>query len=174
MGGDIHLGALLFSGPNDFDTLWACIGLNANVVPDLEKDCGISWVSRLTQDTSSVAAAIKGLAFPAGSTLTSLALSTAESELSNGRAEAQGVVIVITDGKPLSERRTGLAAASIRKKSRLMWVPVGRLVPKKLMRQWASRPPAENVVEADSFAQLDTPAKVNEIITNMCPTVLTG
>lgn len=171
MVGDVKLAALLFSGPTTYRALDMCIG-EVPGTPDLVNDCGIQWVSHLTNDTAGVARAIEGLKYPEKTTLTSLALSTAEAELSNGRTEAQSVVIVITDGKPLSEKRTSLAASSIRQKARLIWVPVGRLVPKKNVRKWASFPWQENVVMVDKFETLTTPLKMNELIADMCPSIL--
>merc|ERR1719188_1916540 len=101
-------------------------------------------------------------------TLTSLAISEAENDLATGRADASSVVIVITDGKPLSEKSTTRAAKSIKRKARLMFVPVGRYVPKKDMRKWASWPWRENVVEVDSFGKLSSPVVLNEVIADMC------
>ena len=40
-------------------------------------------------------------------TLTSLALATAKAELALGRKDSKSIVVVITDGRPLSYRGTG-------------------------------------------------------------------
>jgi len=172
MTGDVNLAALLFSGPTSYPSLWKCTGQQPGQ-PDMVNDCGIQWVSHFSNDSASVATAIEGLSYPQKTTLTSLAISTAENELSTGRADAASVVVVITDGKPLSEGSTTLASKSIRKKARLLWVPVGRYVPLKDIRRWASYPWQENVVHADSFAQLTSPEILNHVIADMCPDILT-
>jgi len=171
MTGDVNLAALLFSGPTSYPSLWMCTGEQPGT-PDMVKDCGIQWVSHFSNDTGSVATAIEGLTYPQKTTLTSLALSTAETELSAGRQDAESVVVVVTDGKPLSEKSTTLAATSIKKKARLLWVTVGRYVPKKDVRRWASFPWQENVVPVNAFNELATPGVLNHIIADMCPDIL--
>jgi hypothetical protein len=172
MKGDTQLGVVLFSGPTSYRSLWMCTG-EIPGTPDMVNDCGIQWVSHFNNNTEDTAKKIEALSFPAKTTLTSLAISTAEMELSLGRADAASVVIVITDGKPLSETSTSRASKSIRNKARLMWVPVGRYVPKKDMRKWASWPWQENVVEVDSFGQLSSPTVLNTVIADMCPDIPT-
>jgi len=170
MGPSIKLGAIQFSGPTSYTSLWKCIGVTQGQ-PDMEADCGIKWVDHFMDDVETVAKDIENLDYPAQTTLTSLALSTAETELAYGRDDAKSVVIVVTDGKPLSEHRTSLAVESLKQKARLIWVPVGRYVRKKDVRKWASFPWKENVVMVDKFSDLNTPYILNEIITDACPTV---
>jgi len=170
MKGDMQLGVVLFSGPTTYRALWMCTG-EIPGSPNMKDDCGIEWVSHFSNDTEKIAQQIEGLSFPAKTTLTSLAISTAETELSVGRQDASSVVIVITDGKPLSEKSTTLASKSIRRKARLMWVPVGRYVPKKDMRKWASWPWKQNLVEVDSFGALNTPEVLNQVIADFCPDI---
>merc|ERR1712107_951158 len=69
----------------------------------------------------------KGLSFayPESTSMTSMALGLAKAELTQGRAEASSVVVVITDGKPLSAMNTGKAAGDLKKSARLIWVVVG-------------------------------------------------
>jgi len=172
MKGDVTLGVLLFSGPTNYNSLWMCTG-EISGTPNMVDDCGIQWVDHFTNDTDKVASDIEALTFPSKTTLTSLAISSAENELSQGRQDATSVVIVITDGKPLSEKSTTLASASIKKKARLMWVPVGRYVPKKDVKKWASFPWPENVVTVDDFGQLTKPEILNRIIADMCPDIPT-
>jgi len=170
MGPDVRLAALLFSGPTTYQALWQCTGVIAGT-PNMKDDCGIEWVDHFTTDAEAVAQNIERLNFPGKTTLTSLALSTAETELSNGRSDAQSIVIVITDGKPMSEHRTGLAAKSLKQKARVIWVPVGRYISKKNVRRWASFPPKENIVKVNKFGDLAQPKVLNEILTDACPVV---
>jgi len=170
MKGDTQLAVLLFSGPTGYRYLWICTGQIAGK-PRMKEDCGIEWVSHFTNKTDQVATDIENLQFPKKTTLTSLALSTAETELSQGRQDATSIVVVVTDGKPMSKRNTWRAVKSIRKKARLMFVPVGRYVPRRLMRWWASRPWKENVVEGFSFSVLGSPKFLNKILADSCPDI---
>merc|ERR1719171_3409624 len=93
----------------------------------------------------------------------------AKAELSLGRKDAKSVVVVITDGRPLSYRNTELAAKSVRKAARLVWVPVTKYAPLKKIKTWATRRWQENVVKVKSFKDLEKPDPVNHIIANICP-----
>merc|ERR1719262_1005170 len=96
------------------------------------------------------------LEWPKGSTLSSLALLQAAAELQLGRKDAKSVVVVFTDGKPLSLRATNLASRYIREKTRLVWVPVTEFAPLKDIKRWATRRWQENVVKVDDFKALET------------------
>jgi len=170
MGPDVRLAALLFSGPLTYPNLWACTGVTAGN-PDMKRDCGIEWVEHFTDNADSVASKIQQLSFPAKTTLTSLALSTAETELSNGRSDAQSVVIILTDGNPMSCRRTGIAARRLKRKARVIWVPVGRYVKLGNIRRWASFPWRENVVKVRNFNDLNTAKTIYHILSDACPQV---
>jgi len=168
MGPDIKLAALQFSGPTSYQNLWKCIGVTSGQ-PDMENDCGIKWVDHFMDNVEDVARDIENLDYPEQTTLTSLALSTAETELAYGRDDAKSVVIVVTDGKPLSEHRTSLAVESLKTKARVIWVTVGRYVPKKDVRRWASFPWQENLVKVRSFKDLNKPYILNQILSDACP-----
>lgn len=170
MKGDTQIAVLLFSGPTSYKYLWMCTGQIPGK-PDMERDCGIKWVSHFSTDGEDVAQKIEALSFPSKTTLTSLAISTAENELSQGRSDASSVVIVVTDGKPLSPKKTGRASRKIRRKARLMWVPVTRFAPMRKIRGWASWPWRENVIKVDSFGNLNSPKVLNEVISDMCPDI---
>merc|ERR1719379_3094352 len=137
----------------------------------IEEDCGIKWVSHYTTDTDALAAQVAGLEFPAASTFTSMALATAEADLRNGRPDAAAVVIVVTDGRPLSSQRTFQAAMSLRDKARLMWVPVGPNCPIEDMEGWASLPVRDNMIELSDFGVLESPEAISSIIADACPMV---
>merc|ERR1719171_2249677 len=129
----------------------------------------VKTVTHFEKDMKKVKGLIKGLTWPRGSTLTSLALMTAKAELSLGRKDAQSVVVVITDGRPLSYRATYYAARSVRKSARLVWVPVTRYAPLRSIRSWATRRWQENVVQVKTFKDLEKPDMVNHVIANICP-----
>jgi len=114
-----NMAVLLFSGPKTWSGVEKCTGEDAGPV-DPEK-CGIKMVTHFTEDMKKVKNLILGLDWPQGSTLTSLALMTAKAELALGRKDSKATVVVITDGRPLSYRNTGLAAEALRKAARLVW-----------------------------------------------------
>merc|ERR1719313_3130141 len=116
-----------------------------------------------------VKAAIAGLTWPKGSTLTSLALQSAKTELTMGRKDAKSVVVVITDGRPMSYRRTYWASRDVRKAARLVWVPVTRFAPLRSIKRWATRRWQENVVRVKTFTDLEKPDPINHVIANICP-----
>lgn len=168
-GGDSQVGVILFSGPKTGGNLVKCFRGQGSM-----KDCGIEWVEHYQHGASKLDALtskIEGLAWPAATTFTSMALAAAEGDLRNGRSDAASLVIVVTDGRPMSSRNTYQAAASLRKKARLMWVAVGRNVPVKQMKFWASKPARDNVVKIQDFDGLQNPAVISDIISDACPKV---
>lgn len=164
-----NVGLLLFSGPADWSDFEACAGSNVNARPEPET-CGVKWVKHLTEDMGSLETAAEQMDWPRRTTLTSLALAEASSELLNGRQDAPSVVIVITDGRPLSPLNTKEASAALKDKARLIYVPVGTGVKSSIkdMREWASHPWENNVLEIDTFAALDTPNTINKMISEFC------
>jgi hypothetical protein len=165
--GKVKMAVILFSGPRTWSGVFKCTGKKvANV--KLE-DCGIKTVTHFTTDLAKVDQEVSGLTWPMGSTLTSLALMTAQAEMALGRADVHTLVVVITDGRPLSPRKTGFASKSIRKKARLLWVPVTKFAPLKAIKKWATRRWQENVVKVDDFKALETPDVVTQIIADICP-----
>jgi len=167
------LSVLLFSGPKTLDKLSLCTqgAQPGQAPPNLEQDCGLTWVERGSDDMGAIARKIDAMQWPKASTFTSSALATAAAELRHGRRHAQSIVVVITDGRPMSPMRTGMAARRLRRKARLMWVPVTRFAPLRKIRSWASKPVRENVVEVPTFQALQKPETINALVANMCPTV---
>merc|ERR1711957_1021899 len=157
-------------GPRTWGGVRACLSKSGATV-DMAAVCKISSVSHFTNETQSVKQKVAGLTWPRGSTLTSLALLTAHAELALGRKDAKSIVVVITDGRPLSYRATELASTFIRKSARLIWVPVTRYAPLRYIKRWATRRWQENVVQVKTFADLEKPDLVTHIVANICPTV---
>jgi len=165
--GKANLAVILYSGPRTWSGVRKCTGRNAKKVDPIK--CGINTITHFTQDMPKVTNLINGLSWPKGSTLTSLALMTAKAELALGRKNSLSNVIVFTDGRPLSYRRTGVASDAVRKSARLVWVPVTRYAPLKQIKKWATRRWQENVVKVSSFSDLKKPYVVTHIIANICP-----
>merc|ERR1719486_20858 len=168
-GAKAEMSVILFSGPRTWSGVYKCWAKNSDGV-DMENDCKIKTVTHFTSDMAAVKSSIAGLTWPEGSTLTSLALMRAKAELSLGRKDAKSVVVVITDGRPLSYRRTWFASRDLRKAARLVWVPVTRYAPLRKIKKWATKRWKENVVQVKTFAVLEDPATVNHIIADICPT----
>jgi len=172
-GGDegVNMAVMLFSGPRQWRNLDACTGTDPNgQTPDMNV-CGVHWVSRLSGDMKAVHDAISSMTWPRRTTLTSLALAEVSSNLIQGRQDANPVVVIITDGKPMSPIKTENAATALKERARLIWVPVGKGVKSSIkdMRRWASQPWSDNVMTVDDFDQLDSPSTINEMISGFCP-----
>merc|ERR1719482_1492882 len=94
---------------------------------------------------------------------------TAKAELSLGRKDAPSSVIVYTDGRPLSFRKTDIAARAVRKSSRLLWVAVTEHAPLKAIKSWATRRWQENLVKVNNFGDLEKPETITHIVADLCP-----
>jgi len=166
--GHSMMSVILYSGPRTWSGVWKCTGDSAAEV-DIENTCQIKTITHMSKDIADVKTKIHGLNWPGGSTLTSLALMTAKAELMMGRKNASSVVVVITDGKPLSNRNTRIASENLRKQTRLVWVPVTANAPLQQIKTWATRRWQENVVQVDNFKQLEDPATATKIVGDVCP-----
>jgi len=164
-----QIAVLMFSGPDSWEKYQKCTE-NLGTV-DLLTDCGLAWVSHFTTGTTALADGVSRLIWPKKTSFVSAALASADAELRSGRAEAQSVVIVITDGKAMNPRKTFQAARALRSKARLMWVPITRKADLANIASWASRPVADNVLVVHDFEDLAKPAQINNIIAAACPVV---
>jgi len=165
---EANMAVILYSGPKTWSGVDKCMGKNTKNV-DTDKDCKIKTITHFTDDMKKVKKLIALMDWPRGSTLTSLALLSAKSELALGRKDAKSVVVVITDGRPLSYKATGVASRNLRKAARLVWVPVTQYAPLKWVKMWATRRWEENVVQVESFEKLETPDVITHIIADICP-----
>jgi len=161
------LSVILFSGPKTWSGVSKCTGKSKKPV-DMER-CGITTVTHFNDDAKRVNQLVLGLEWPKGSTLTSLALATAKAELGLGRKDAKSVVVVFTDGRPMSFRKTTIASTELRKSARLIWVPITARAPLKRIKKWATRRWQENIVLAEDYKTLSSADTVNHIIADMCP-----
>jgi uncharacterized protein YegL len=157
--GNASIAVIVYSGPPTWSGVAKC--WNTGV------DCRMN-ITHFTNDYQKLKNMVEHLPWPQGSTLTSLALQKANAELALGTKDHKAVVIVITDGRPLSYRATGLAARALRKSARLVWVPVTEYAPLKEIKKWATRRWQENVVTVDSFRELSNPETVTHLIADVC------
>lgn len=171
----VNLAFMLFSGPSSAGDLENCTSSNPNIVPDVERQCGIKWVHHLSTTIDDVEKSVQAMEYPARTTLTSMAIAEAQQELTSGRQDAASVVVVITDGKPMSPIKTGQASDSLKSQGRLIFIPVGGAVTSKdsidAMKGWASKPWEDNILPIDTFAQLNTAKTLNNIISTVCPKI---
>jgi len=163
-----NMAVILYSGPRTWGGVYKCFGKRGKKV-DMEKTCKIKTVTHFTSDMPKVKKLITGLTWPKGSTLTSLALMRARAELSLGGKNSESIIVVITDGRPLSYRATGIASRYVRKAARLVWVPVTRYAPLKSIKKWATARWQENVVVVRKFSDLENVKTVDHVIANICP-----
>jgi len=169
---DAHVALLLFGGPDDLDLYDRCVGAsNDTSAVDMEAECGMHWVSHFTADMQTLAAKVQNMVFPESTTMTSLALTQAETELFNGRDDAESVVILITDGWPMSRKNTNSAAAQLRKSAKVLYVAAGNSAPLDLIREMASYPQDDHIIQAHSLWSLSQPDVLNKIIGSTCMSV---
>jgi len=153
--------ARAFGGAADPDVMIAVLLYSYNV----------EIAQHFTTDTEKAATAIEGLTFPRSLTFTTKALNAATSELSLGRADAESVGILITDGKPMSVPKTRKAARLFRKQARLIVMPVTKWAPVEEMSRWASKPTKDNFMPLKSWKALEDPENLDKIISDACPKV---
>jgi hypothetical protein len=160
---------ILYSGPSNWRDYRACAGQKRSPT-DVEATCKVRTVAHLTSNKAEVKEKIAALKWPKGSTFTSLALLKAKQELNdNGSGHTQSVVVVITDGKPQSKLKTYFASRNVRKIARLVWVPVTRNAPLRLIKFMATRRWQENLVRVKNFEDLEQPEPMSHVIADICP-----
>jgi len=136
----------------------------------MKTQCGIEWVSLFTNDSETLQETLTtDMEWPQSTTLTSVALGQAENMLVQGRETANSVVIVVTDGKPMSQRNTKSASQKLQEKAKVVWIPVGNSAPIELIMELASLPKKENVIQISNFEQLEQDGTINDIVSTSCP-----
>jgi len=171
---EVWVALQVFSGPKKWKGFEKCTQAHKASDPaiDMEADCGIRWESHFTNDTETLAEDVHELEWPRATTLTSVALGQAESELVKGRDDANSVVIVITDGKPMSNKNTKAAARKLQEHAKLLWIPVGRNAPIKMIKKMATKPEKDHVIKIRNFNALEQAETVNKIVSATCPIVM--
>jgi hypothetical protein len=168
LGGSPNFAVVSYTGPRTWSGVSKCTEKSDKEV-DTEKDCHVKIVQHFTEKLTEVKKTIEGLEYQVGTKLLSLAMMTTQSELALGRPEARTIVIVFIDGEPLRYRNTKIAARAIRKKARLLWVPVSKQAPLKDMKTWATRRWQENIVPVETFEDWTLPETTTHVIADICP-----
>lgn len=163
----VSMAVQLFSGPKTTDDYAKCTAAS-DTSEDWLSMCGIKWVSHLTEDTGSVESQIRALKPMGGSSFLSAALALARAEFSLGRRDADRVVVVMTDRKPLNPTRVHEVAARLQREARLVWVPISRHAPVEYFKTLASRPVRDNLLFVEDFAQLANASTVDVILRSIC------
>eukprot|EP00929_Paragymnodinium_shiwhaense_P067604 TRINITY_DN339_c1_g2_i1.p2 TRINITY_DN339_c1_g2~~TRINITY_DN339_c1_g2_i1.p2 ORF type:complete len:163 (+),score=58.32 TRINITY_DN339_c1_g2_i1:42-491(+) len=129
----------------------------------------LDWVQHFSSDKEKTLSNLKEMKWPAGAgTKTSEALDGAVAEQSLGRQEAKTVVIVLTDGKPMSPRKTKEAAERLRKSARLMFVPVTQFAPLAEFKELVSYPKEDNLFPQPHFQALMQQRTTDTIVSAVC------
>merc|ERR1719262_138068 len=157
-----------YSGPRTWAGVSKCTGKSTEDV-DMATDCKINIAQHFEEDVDKVKGVINGLQYTPGPKLLSLALLSAQAELALGRKTERTVVVVFIDGQPLSYRKTKLTSLTIRKKARLVWVPVTAFSPLKDLKEWASRRWQENLVTVSNATDWALPETSTHLVANICP-----
>jgi len=170
-GTKARFGVIVYSGPWWWSWVKSCFkaSKSANVADRCKVKTHVELDSTIASDPAKVKAKIESLKWPGGTTLTSLALYQALGQIEMGRPDAKGTVVVFTDGRPWSQDRTEEASKQVRKKARLVWVPVASKVNVDMFREMATRRWQENVVPVKDFAALAQPAVVTHLLADICP-----
>jgi hypothetical protein len=163
-----QIALISYCGPRTWSGVSKCTGKSTKKV-DTEKTCKVKIVSHFTNDKKKLKTLVTGLEMQKGMKLMALGFLAAKAEMALGRKKAQTAVIGYIDGPPLSERKTTLAAATLRKSARLLLVPTSKLAPLKLLKKIVTRRWQENLVVVTSPKKLALPDQVTHIIANVCP-----
>jgi len=181
---DIEMSVLKFSGPSTYPEWKTCTRSAAALTEtQLQDTCRLKWVAtgdaanspRFTANGASLATKVYAEDFMRRTTLTSMALGEAQANLKNGRSDAASVVVVITDGRPLSQRDTEKAAKRLQEDAKVIWIPIGRRAPRSLIKKMASKPRGDHVISVRSFWSIrywwSFDNLINKITTTVCKDV---
>eukprot|EP00747_Dinoflagellata_sp_TGD_P165855 gnl/TRDRNA2_/TRDRNA2_187797_c0_seq1.p1 gnl/TRDRNA2_/TRDRNA2_187797_c0~~gnl/TRDRNA2_/TRDRNA2_187797_c0_seq1.p1 ORF type:complete len:900 (-),score=215.98 gnl/TRDRNA2_/TRDRNA2_187797_c0_seq1:123-2423(-) len=126
--------------------------------------------SELSKEQSEVLTGIEGIKWKKTNTGTSQAMAVARDMLQRyGRDHTQAVVVVVTDGMPTSSYLTSTEVDRLKAVgTRIAWVVVGSGTNRRVIDEWASFPPAENVVHVPSYKVLKEGEKVSALLANLC------
>ena len=103
---------------------------------------------------------IAQLPFLEATTLTSMALETAKAELTQSRSGVPTVIMVVTDGLPLSEKKTKKVATKIKATDGVSF-----------MTELASMPKEDNMKSIDSFDTLNQISTIDMFVAGACPSI---
>jgi Mg-chelatase subunit ChlD len=165
-----QVAVMQFGGPETFEAYKKCT--HGKEAVDMAVDCKINWLSHFTTDMAAISTAIGSSTLQGGASLTAAAFGATMTELGAARQGSAPVVVVITDGRPMNMRKTTEIAQSLRRRARLVFVPISTHAPLAMIKTWASRPTANNVLALENYAELGKDERINEILADICPKVV--
>jgi len=127
----------------------------------------------LTGYSNDVMRSLSNLRWQGKDTNTGEALALAGTEIeTNGRQGVQQLVVVVTDGMPVSTRVVASEVTRLRGRNvRIVFVMVGQAVSSHALASWVTWPMQENVVRASAIDKLGDD-QVNELVLKVCPVPL--
>lgn len=125
----------------------------------------------LTVDSNELSSSLESIVWQKSSTNTGEAVAAAAEMLDRyKRSQAQSVILVITDGMPVSSYVLSTEAARLRQLGvRLSFAVVSAGLPLGAFTGWAAWPKEENVLAVSSFTDLKKPEMVTEVLAALCP-----
>merc|ERR1719379_629871 len=130
-------------------------------------------MEHMTEDSATVANKIGEAVADFRGTLTNIAIDKAASELRNrGRAYAQSILIVFTDGYPESRERTFTSSKKFQETGRVIYVPVGNFGDDEYFESVASYPAKDNLVPVENFKALAARQTLDRLMPNFCPNIV--
>jgi len=178
MSSGIKVGAMAFSSPASYYELRWCMGWSTSWWWNLfykpsHSNCGVKWISHMSENVQSVEDAIKAQKADYRGTLTNVAIDQAKVEFGNhGRDYAQSVLIVFTDGYPESKERTMESSTAFQSGGRVIYVPIGNFGGDDYFQQIASYPWQDNLLGVENFETLAARQTLDRLIPLFCPNVV--
>jgi len=197
MRADDRVAVIRYSGPWASNSYFGHCVLNSGVETEanMEKYCHVSFVQHFVghntpttaereelkvpgpETIDALANTVEGLAnqWNPGSTLTSAAVGMATREVRLARQDAARVVMIITDGRPLSHMLTEQASHALNEKvDKTFWVALATAASDEvvhMLHSYASWPSTDNTMTFNSLYALDWNETLNEIIADVCSQV---
>jgi hypothetical protein len=183
---DSMVSMIVFSGPKTFTEYKQCSGSSTTERDtDFYRDtCGVNLIQHFSADIPASISAIDATEWPRSTTMLSLALEMAKTEVSLSREGVKTVIVTVTDGLPLSKLKSKKAMKAINKMGdvKSMVVPVGgknengeALLDAEGLRfmkdSIASDNKDDNTIAVDGFGQLKDVSTINGVVADMCQNV---
>jgi len=178
MGSGIKVGALAFSSPYRYYELRWCMGWDTpwffkEFFFTGHSDCGIKWMSHMSEDAAAVKSEIDRAQADFHGTLTNKAIDAAAVEIGNhGRGFAQSVLIIFTDGYPESREKTLESSNAFKDTGRVIYVPVGNFGSDDYFTTVASYPWQDNLLARDDFRDLASRKTLDRLMPLFCPNIV--
>jgi len=124
----------------------------------------------LAGDAAAVTSSLSAMTWLKTDTNTAAALAVARAMLSDkGRVGAQPVVVVISDGSPISSHITSDEVDRLKAQGvRMTFVTVGGGISRTALEKWASWPQGDNILKVPAYGDLNE-EKATQWVVKTCP-----